>query len=185
MDAAPVPEGSGPGGVLEGDRLHASGAVKKSARSEQGARTRPARPPKSVKSASGSLRKATTIKNAQTTARRNQADLARGFLGVDQPASLDPAGSSGDSDQGRVETPYLSAESLSPKRSPGRLEFWSMTSSPQHRDRPQGSDCSNWSEGSLGTEGGMADPRREPAPLVLGHDSDTDEALSDADSNKS
>ncbi|CAB3229507.1 unnamed protein product [Arctia plantaginis] len=31
----------------------------------------------------------------------------------------------------------------------------------------------------------MADPRREPAPLVLGHDSDTDEALSDADSNKS
>ncbi|CAB3232059.1 unnamed protein product [Arctia plantaginis] len=95
MDTAPVPEGSGPGGVSEGDRLHDGGAVKKSARSEQGARTKPARPPKSVKSASGSLRKATTIKNAQTTARRNQADLARGdsrsaLETLADPASLHP-----------------------------------------------------------------------------------------------
>ncbi|CAB3252468.1 unnamed protein product [Arctia plantaginis] len=51
---------------------------------------------------------------------------------------------------------------------------------PSREERPY-----RWAEGSLGTEEGIADSRREPPPLVLANDSDTDEALSDADSNKS
>lgn len=190
MSSAHAPGASGPQEAVDARQLVLPVARARVTKSERGGRARPVRPSKSAKSASGCLRKATTIKNAQTSARRNVADLSRGLHEEEQRDTADQTGAPpGSADDGSARwtegTPYMSAESLSPERSAGRLDFWSVTNSPQDLDPPNTDDSVGQSVSESMTGEGAADMGLELERLAGVSDGETDEALSDIESHRS